>query len=134
MADYFTIITAESGVECSQEDYDRLCNVFEQKGDGDGFDENGEYVEATGLTLEYSKERQSLYIYGDEGAANEEHITAEGLKVLGEIIQKAGKKYLEFGAGSYCSKPRPESSGGYYFRVYADGVLRYPKQVWEDNK
>ena len=128
MADYFTVITAEESIDCSKEDYDRLYDVFEPIGE----DEDGYEFEQSQLTLNYSAERKSLYIYGEEGNANEEHITPEGLKVLGEIIQKAGKEYLEFGVGSYCTRPRPGSSGGYSFRVYADGTLRYPKQVWDD--
>jgi len=126
MANYYRNVTAFEVLRASKRDFEALAKVWEPE----GYDEDGFEKEASGLVVIYDKDEKGLYIYSEE-SGDIERVPAEALKKLGEIIEKAGKPFLEFGWADYCDRPRPGSSGGGEFRVYPDGSVKYPSVVWE---
>jgi len=49
---------------------------------------------------------------------------------LGKLLRKAKMGFLEVGVANTCDRLRPNSHGGYYFRLLPDGRLVYPKLTW----
>ena len=122
MSNCHCIITAGKCVPCSQEEFDRLDAILKTAADDNyhGFD-----TEFDG--------GGDLYLYADDNGS-ESDLPRKFLKELGELIAAADMPYLQFGAAMYDDKPRPDSSGGYSFRIMPDGSLTYPAMTWEPDE
>lgn len=124
MSNCYTLVAAEELLACSKSDYQALKKIWEPE----GYDEEGFELPSSGLELKMVDDQ--LFIVSEE-SGDESCIPDIALKKLGEIIQKAGKEYLEFGYANYCDRPLPGSRGGGSFRITAAGEIKHASTVWK---
>jgi len=136
MPDYFTDITAAETLKCTLEEANVLIHALiddEKPEEIDG----GEGLRATHsdslVSVEYDRKSAEIYIYG-ENNVDIDQAPEPFLKAIGELIEKRGKAYLEFGYANTCSKHCPDSHDGGRFRIDANGHFIEPKTVWPKPK
>jgi hypothetical protein len=120
MANCYTIITAEDGIACSAEDYEKLDQLL--KGEEDWSE--------SGLQLEHDGEELYAYTESFFDSDSLEEAFPAFLELLGQVIANAGKEFWEWGVAFTCNKQRPGSHGGNLIRIYADGQLVWADQVF----
>lgn len=122
MANSYFVVTAEEEVKCSKKEHKALIDLInEQEDEGDV---------SCGLSFEYDDKTKGMYIFSDE-SANPDDLSKEALEMIGKMIKKSGKKYLELGYANYCDRPRMGSAGGGAFRIYPNGEMVFSKMVFE---
>ena len=125
MSNCYQLVAACIGVPCSPLLYDKLRAAWDTAAE-EGMDDS-EY-EDSGFDIEYSG--GEMYMYAED-FGNPDAIPAKVLEVLGEIITNAGLPHLEFGAAYYDDKRRPNSCGGFRFKIHRDGSLEYAQVSWK---
>lgn len=125
MSNCYQLVTANMAVKCSPQLHEELEDALDTAAanglDDPDYNDSGFDFEVAG---------GELYIYASE-FGNPDDIPAEVLAVVGKILTAAKLPYLEFGAAYYEDKRRPESCGGFKFRIHADGSIEYAKITWE---
>ena len=124
MADYFTICTAFQRVPCTVEEAAELralLNVTDQEGDPS---DNPEH------DLEIEWDVNGAYLVTDYGNSSVDALPEAFLVRFGELIGRAGMPYLQIGMAFTCSKYRVGSHGGEHCRIYPNGDLVFPEEVW----
>ena len=124
MSNSYTRVTAEESIACSDELYAQLQRVLESDAEKrrstDGCDDGFEWTRTKdGYLYAYAPDS------GDPDAWSEEL-----LDVLGAIITAAELTHWEFGVAYWDDKCRPDSAGGYKFRIMADGSLVFGVTEW----
>lgn len=99
--------------------------------DAEMLEESLKQGEPCGLDVHFDPETHELFISGEEFLSIDD-LPEEFLSLLGEILRKAGKKYLGFGVAFFGDRPTVESAGGCEFRIYQDGRCIEPGLVWPD--
>jgi len=120
MSNSYEVMTIKDTLPCSQEDFDKLLSLVEK-------------ADAS-MQAELTPDGQ-IHLYAEESFFVPEGRDGKTLfKWIGAIAKKAGVPFVQFGVAFYSDKCSPESSGGYSFRVYADGKVVSPKVVWPEDQ
>lgn len=137
MSEYYTDITCNEVLKCSDEDAQALIKALV----GNVGDETPEsFDDGAGLravhpdscfAIEVDKRAGQVYFFA-ERYADIDQIPEDFLQALSALLRKLGRNYLEFGIAYTGSKHDPGSHGGGNFRIYQNGTLRWPEQVWEE--
>lgn len=134
MPEYNTEVTAEVSLKCSKKDALVIVDALLA-----GSAETDDYADSTrdgvrtvhhytsGINLEIDK--TELYIFGLGSVSVEEAPSAFWVAV-GKLLKKLKMPFLQFGMAYTCSKHCPGSFGGTNFRLYPDGEIEFPKEVW----
>ena len=117
MANSYTIFTAERDIPMTKDDAARLNSLLE---DSDA-DCEIEWDDAGGY-----------FVSADNGCSNSDELPYEFLQEFGKLIGDAGLPFLKVGVAYTCDKWRPGSHGGSEFRIYPDGRLVYPEEIYPD--
>ncbi len=125
MSQSYTQIAATTAFPCSDSDYRKINKAMIGKAREDGFDHG---VRCEFHTPPRAKIGQ-LYIYADE-CGDPDQLTDECLSAIASALKKAKLPFLEFGVAYYDDKCRPESCGGYRFRIMADGTIVNQNTSW----
>jgi hypothetical protein len=112
-------MTAVESIPCTEKDVDALCEQVNRD------EEDGEV--SSGMGFEYS---DGLYIFAEEFGSPEE-LSETARKMIGALLKKAGKSFIQIGFAEYCDKLREDSAGGGAVRIYANGSVKYAKLVWK---
>ena len=133
MSEYYTDLTCNDVLNCSAEDAQILIKALLGEKEAESFDE-GTGLRAVHpescLAIEVDKRAGRVYFFA-ERYADVDQIPDAFLQALGALLRKLGYEFLEFGIAYTGSKHDPGSHGGGNFRIYQDGSLRWPEQVWE---
>lgn len=122
MANYYTHVTCETAIPCSDEDFKLLRDLMDGPVEDDDDDEpHGLVVLLLG---------GHLYINDDSGSGDIDAIPREARELIGRIMLKDGRNYWEFGISYDCDKPRPGSKGGETVRILWNGVVERPQITW----
>lgn len=119
MADYFTICTAFHQVPCTEEEAAGLNALMELPEDADAQHD---------LQIEWDSD--GAYLVTDYGNSCVDALPEAFLVRFGELIGRAGMPFLQIGMAFTCSKYRIGSHGGENCRIYPNGDLVFPKEVW----
>lgn len=139
MSNYSTTASAERYIPCSEEDFRRLAeamNLEEILSHDEGRyrtaknerDIEGMEEAYHGFELEHDKDGVFLYSEGD--SLTFEEIPDKAFAIFGEILTKAELPHVEIGMAFTCDKLSPNSEGGNYMRIYADGTYEEAQIVW----
>ena len=127
---YYTIVTGDRFLPCSEEIRDRIKTELNK--------EDPELGALCGLSVDWlngdSGEKGKIHLHSDESFFIEA-MSQDLLDMIGQLVKEEGKgkKYIEFGAAEYGSRPAPDSSSGFHFRVYDDGSIDWPTTYWDDD-
>jgi hypothetical protein len=134
MSEYYTDITCNEALKCSAEDTQALIKALIGEETPESFD-GGTGLRAVHqdscFAIEVGKRAGQVYFFA-ERYADVDQIPEAFLQALSALLRKLGRNYLEFGIAYTGSKHDPGSHGGGNFRIYHDGTLRWPEQVWEE--
>jgi len=133
MSDYYTDITCTEVLKCSNEDAQALVRSLIGDEQPEIFDDGRglrAVHEDSCFAIEADMRSGEVYFFA-ERCADIEQIPTAFLQTLGALLRKMGKEHLEFGIAYTGSKHDAGSHGGGSFRIYQDGTLRWPAQVWE---
>lgn len=136
MAEYYTDITCDEVLKCSDEDAQALIKALLGEEKPESFDD-GAGLRAVHpdsyFAIEVHRRAGEVYFFA-ERYADVDQIPDAFLQALGGLLRKLGKEHLEFGIAYTGSKHDPGSHGGGNFRIYHDGTVRWPERVWESNR
>jgi hypothetical protein len=118
---YYTLVTPERGVPCSQAEADALATILRESPDDDG---------QHGFTVDY--EGGEVYPVAEE-VGEWTALPAVFLTRLGALIARAGLPYLEFGAAFTAGRLVAGAHGGTAFRIYPDGSLVNRVETWPED-
>jgi hypothetical protein len=118
MADYYSVVTPDQGLKCSAKRYKALLDLIDESEAEDGLH---------GFDLK--REGDTVYLEAEENGVAEE-LPAVFLVEFGKLIAANKLPFLEFGYSHSASRLMPGSTGGGYFRIYADGSLVFPVIRW----
>ncbi len=121
-ADYFTTVTAEQGLEVTEEEYKALKAALEADNQDDAYGQCGQWG------IDYWDGKISIFAKFGEGWWPA--LPCPFLALLGTLIAKNGLAYLEFGAAFTCDNLRMGSNGGTIFRVRSNGAVWEPAITW----
>lgn len=107
---------------CSDEEFAELEAALEEDHEDEGY--------SCGMVMYRDVEHKMLYPKVDDGG-DPDLITDRFLKLYGAIIGRHGHEFIEFDVCNTSDDEGPGTHGGYKFRIYAYGALRYPKLVWD---
>lgn len=122
MATYEMIITANEYLNASKQEFKELRDALMDDSDEEriyhGFD--------------VSFEKGKIFIFSSDGLADE--LPDKVLELIGAIIRKNEKPYLEFGYAGICSRMFAFSHSGGEFRIYPDGHLIFPTKTYKKDE
>lgn len=124
---YYTELTANSLLPCSQENYEEL--EKELSGmmlDSDGFELWHD------IQIELDKEEEGLtrlHLYSDQ-SGDIDNLPPTFLKLLGMTIARAGLPYWEIGCSWTADRKVPASQGGTTYRIHTDGTVEEAHSWW----
>ena len=124
MTDYYSTMTANEWVPCSRQDFDALrfaLQVEQQRIEAD--DDISICIQ-----VEYNKE-EGVFIFAKDYFCDDD-LTENVCLAIGKLLSSAGRDYLEFAFSQTASRILARSHGGGSFRIYSDGRLSWPKDVW----
>jgi hypothetical protein len=122
MTDYLTTVTADQGLEVTEEEYKALKAALEADNQDDAYRQCGQWG------IDYGDGK--VYIFAKFGEGWWAGLPCAFLALLGALIAKNGLAYLEFGEAFTCDKLRMGSNGGTIFRVRSDGTVWEPAITW----
>lgn len=135
MANYYSSCTADRVVKGTKGECDKLKALLEASED------NGDDYHGFDVTFQPDKDdldeiepdtEGAIYLYAEE-SADPDALSDQFRKELGVLVAKEGNEFLQFGIAFTCTKMRPNSHGGEYFRIHADGRLVYPEIKWPES-
>jgi len=112
-------ITAARQIPCSKEEFQKILKALQVPDSQHGF------------SAEWDK-TDGLYLFA-ENSGNEQELPDDVVDSLADLLVSAGIEYLQFGVSLHGSRPIPDSSGGYNFRIYRDGEFVYEETKWPDH-
>ena len=124
MTDYYSTMAAHGCIPCSETAFTFLEFAF--IAEMERFEEEG-----LGFCLEAEYQDGKAFIYA-EHYFDDECFTQDVCNVIGWLLSISGQQYLEFGYSQTASKLVMQSHGGGAFRIYSNGKLVWPKNVWPD--
>lgn len=132
----YTTHTANQAVPMTHEEYLNLRSLLDivvpaERGELDDEEDYNDH----GLGLEYHEPYKGdpggAYLYTNNESSCGDYLPKEFLEEFGRLIDKAGLPWLGVGFAHFADKPQPGSHGGGRCRIYPDGKLLYPREVWE---
>lgn len=123
MTDYFSTMTANECVPCARHDFDDLRFALQAE---------RQRIESDDISIciqvEYNK-GEGVFIFAEEYFCDDD-LTENVCLAIGKLLSSAGRDYLEFAFSQTASRIMARSHGGGSFRIYSDGRLSWPKDVW----
>ena len=112
---YYSIVSPSDTLKCDQPTFDRLDELLQENCDRHA------------MSLRYSEGK--AFLHADEAGCMDE-LPEAFLKAFGEVIAANGLPFLQFGCAYTADRNIADSHGGGKYRIYADGRLVCPKEVW----
>ena len=120
MSNCYTSVSAEKLFACTDNEFAALKAALATGKDDVMRESHG---------FELERQGGMAFIFA-ELAGTEEYLPKVFLAVVGQLLRKAGTKFLSFGCACYADKMRVDSHGGYNFRITDEGKLIHPELVW----
>lgn len=123
MANNYAYMTPERELPCSEADANHLQLLLE----ADCASEDEEHGYYHGLRLHYWEGKINLC---HDDHASYQGMSRETTEFIGQLIDKAGCDYWQFGLAFTCDKARCGEFGGGYIRIHKDGSIEEADLVW----
>jgi hypothetical protein len=121
MANYYTLVMADEGLPCTEADAEAIEAAIEA----------GDEASDSGSGFHFSFETGMGYLMAEENGVIEE-VPDTALELIGLLIDRAGKPYLECGVSFTASRLLAGSCGGTAFRIMPDGSVVSRLDRWPD--
>lgn len=115
---YNTLMSSDAVIPCTDAEGKEIKKRLEQA------TENGLYH-----GIECELDSTGIYFFAEESACLDE-LPDEVIEMVGKLLAKAKMKYVTFQMAFTSSRMAPDSQGGTYARILANGTMVWPKLVW----
>jgi hypothetical protein len=124
MPDYYSTMTANECVPCTRHDFDALSFALQAEQQRIALDDDIPIC----IQIEYN-EGEGVFMFAEDYFGDDD-LTPNVCFAIGSFLNSVGCDYLEFSFSQTSSRIMVQSHGGGSFRIYSDGRLSWPKDVW----